>query len=69
MALCLPLAVILGYFLTDPLEPSSVALVGFVFAALAVPLMMKWHHPLLIFSWNAALAPAFVPGQPALWTC
>ena len=68
MALCLPLAVILGYFLTDPLEPSSVALVGFVFAALAVPLMMKWHHPLLIFSWNAALAPAFVTGQPALWT-
>ena len=68
MALCLPLAVILGYFLTDPLEPSSVALVGFVLAALAVPLMMKWHHPLLIFTWNSALAPSFLPGQPYLWT-
>ena len=68
MALCLPLAVILGYFLTDPLEPSCLALVGFVLAALAIPLLMKWNHPLLIFSWNAALAPSFVPGQPYLWT-
>jgi len=68
MALCLPLAVILGYFLSDPLEPSSVTLVGFVLAALSVPLLMKWHHPLLIFSWNAALAPGFLPGQPYLWT-
>ena len=68
MALCLPLAVILGYFLSDPLEPSSVTLVGFVLAALSVPLLMKWNHSLLIFSWNAAFVLGFLPGQPYLWT-
>ena len=67
MALCLPLAVIVGYFLVDPLEPSSVAFVGFVLAVLTIPLMIKWHHPLLIICWNATLAPSFLPGQPPLW--
>ena len=67
MALCLPLAVIVGYFLVDPLEPSSLAFVGFVLAVLTIPLMIRWHHPLLIFCWNATLAPSFLPGQPPLW--
>ena len=67
MALVLPLAVILGYFLVDPLEPNSLAVVGLVLAALGLPLMMKWYHPMLIILWNAAICPAFVPGSPYLW--
>ena len=67
MALILPLAVILGYFIVDPLEPSSLTVLGLVLAALALPLMMQWHHPMLIFTWNAAMSPAFLPGTPPLW--
>jgi len=67
MTLVLPLAVILGYFLVDPMDPSSVAVVGAVLSALLLPLMMQWYHPILIFLWNAAMAPAFLPGSPALW--
>lgn len=67
MALILPLAVILGYFIVDPLEPSSLTVLGLVLAALALPLMMQWHHPVLIFTWNAAMSPAFLPGTPPLW--
>lgn len=67
MVLILPLAVILGYFLVDPLEPSSLMVVGLVLAALGLPLMMQWYHPMLILLWNAAICPAFVPGQPYLW--
>ena len=66
-ALILPLAVILGYILVDPLEPSSLTVLGLVLAALALPLMMRWYHPVLIFLWNAAIAPVFVPGSPYLW--
>src|ERR1035438_1905972 len=66
-ALILPLAVILGYILVDPLEPSSLTVVGLVLAALALPLMMRWYHPALIFLWNATIAPVFVPGSPYLW--
>jgi hypothetical protein len=66
-ALCLPLAVLLGYFLADPADPSSILIVFMVVALLSLPLLMTWHHPLLVFSWNAAVAPYFLPGQPFLW--
>ena len=67
MGLCLPLAVLLGYFLAEPLDSASLAVVVFVLVILAVPLLMKWHHPLLVISWNATIAPAFLPGHPYLW--
>src|SRR5438128_4381160 len=67
MALCLPLAVLLGYVLAEPLESGSIAVVVFVLVVLSVPILMKWHHPLLILSWNAAINPVFLPGRAALW--
>jgi hypothetical protein len=67
MALCLPLAVILGYFLAEPLDSGSLAVVVFVMTIMAVPMMMKWHHALLAFSWNSVISPIFVPGRPTLW--
>jgi hypothetical protein len=69
MALCLPLAVILGYFLAEPLDSGSMAVVVFVMTILAVPIMMKWYHPLLVFSWNSGLTMFLLPGAPALWMC
>jgi hypothetical protein len=67
MALCLPLAVILGYFLAEPLDSGSLAVVVFVITIMAVPVMMKWHHPLLTLSWNSVMSPIFLPGKPSLW--
>src|SRR5215831_15417107 len=67
MAICLPLAVLLGYVLAEPLESGSIAVVVFVLVLLAVPVVLKWHHPILIFCWNAALFPVFLPGRAALW--
>ena len=65
--LCLPLAILLGYLLAEPLESTSLAIVIMVLAVLAVPVLMRWYHPLLIVSWNAAVTPYFLPGQPQLW--
>jgi hypothetical protein len=67
MAICLPLAVLLGYVLAEPLESGSIAVVVFVLVLLAVPVVLKWHYPILIFCWNAALYPIFLPGRAALW--
>src|SRR5439155_8065833 len=67
MGLCLPLAVLIGYFLAEPMDSASLGVVVFVLVILAVPLMMKWHHPLLILSWNAFVNPFFLPGAPGLW--
>ncbi len=67
MGLCLPLAVLLGYFVAQPLDSVSIAVLFMVLALLCVPLFMKWHHPLLILSWNTTANPLFLPGRPALW--
>ena len=66
-AVCLPLAVLVGYFLAEPTDPGSMVLVGLVLGMLAVPVLMRWYHPLLIFSWNAGIVPWLLPGHPQLW--
>lgn len=67
LGLCLPLAVLLGYMLAEPLDAASLAVVLVIFSVLSIPLLMRWHHPLLVLSWNAAISPYFLPGQPAAW--
>src|SRR5271170_2009329 len=64
---CLPLAVLIGYVLADPLDSGSMAVVTLVFCVLSVPLIMRWHHVLLIASCNSWIAFFFAPGHPTLW--
>jgi hypothetical protein len=64
---CLPLAVLVGYLLAEPLDSGSIAVVVLVLSILSIPILMRWHHALLIFSCNAVVLPLFVPGQPSLW--
>jgi O-antigen ligase len=66
-ALCLPLAVLMGYFLASPTEFSSIAIIVTVLSVLLVPILMKYYHPLLVACWNAALTPYFLPGAPHAW--
>src|SRR5690242_17945953 len=68
MGLSLPLAILIGYFLAEPMELGSVAVVVVVLSVLCVPLMLRWYYPMLVFCWNAALCPVFLPGHPPLWT-
>jgi hypothetical protein len=65
--LCLPLAILLGYLLSDPQDPGNTLIVALMIGVLSIPLLMRGHHALLIFAWNAAITPAFLPGQPFLW--
>jgi len=67
LGICIPLAVLLGYLLAEPLEPGTMGVVLLVIFTLSVPLLMKWHHPMLVLAWNSQVAPAFIPGSPPLW--
>ena len=67
LAIVLPLAALIGYLLADPTEIESLAVVGIVVSVLALPWVLKWHHPMLVLSWNAAIIVIFLPGQPYLW--
>ena len=65
--ICLPLAVVVGYLMATPFDPTSFATVGLLFVALSIPILMHWHYPLLILSWNALMTVFFLPGEPSLW--
>ena len=65
--LCLPLAVILGYLLANPLDFTTIGVVGAIFVVLAIPLLLRWHHAWLIATWNATAMLIFVPGRPQIW--
>jgi hypothetical protein len=66
-SLCLPLAIVLGYMLATPLDPASFLTVGLVLALLLTPILLRWHHPLLVFFWNATAVVFFLPGRPPIW--
>ena len=67
IGLCIPLAVLIGFFLAEPLDVKTLAVLLGVVGVLLLPLALRWHHPLLILSWNAAITPAWLPGSPPLW--
>src|SRR5476649_2148671 len=66
-AICVPLAIFVGYTLANPLDYSSLGFYGVVLAVLASPLLLRWHYPLLLFSWYSSVTFAFLPGAPSLW--
>ncbi len=66
-ALVLPLAAILGFTLATPYESTTFLLIGGITGLLLMPIMLKWYHPLLIFTWNALINVYFLPGKPQLW--
>jgi hypothetical protein len=64
--ICLPVAVLLGYTLADIQDSASLTVIFIALAVLAIPVLMKWYHPLLVLGWNAALLPA-LPGRLHFW--
>ena len=64
---CLPLAIYLGYLLATPENRDSLIFAGAILGVLLIPIVLNWHHPLLVVSWNASAVVFFSPGQPPLW--
>src|SRR5262245_25190570 len=66
-AICVPLAIFLGYLMANPITYSTLAILGMLSLLLAFPLLVKWHYPLLLLSWGMPCSLVFVKGQPSLW--
>jgi hypothetical protein len=70
-SICLPLAIFLGYIIAQEGNPiySLSTYLGIlpILFVLALPLLLRWHHGLLIASWNFGAVLYFVPGRPNLW--
>ncbi|MFA6544034.1 MAG: O-antigen ligase family protein [Limisphaerales bacterium] len=65
--LVVPVALLAGVLLVNPFSTLTIALIGLAFMALAFPVWLRWHHTLLVCSWNAAVVAFFLPGQPPVW--
>lgn len=66
-AVCLPLAVLMGFMLSDPLARNSLLVVSLTFTVLLMPLMLSFHHIAVVWSATAYINVFFLPGQPKLW--
>src|ERR1035437_133480 len=66
-AVGVPLAVFIGYLLTNPLDYSTLGIFGALALVLLFPLLLRWHHPVLLLSWNATAVMFFLQGSPSFW--
>lgn len=66
-AICGPIAIVVGYWAVSAASVptrSALSLMGIVALALTTPIFLRWHHPLLIFSWNLPASIFFLQGNP-----
>ncbi len=69
-AICIPLAIVIGYVLTDVgNSPNYTNLfeVGFVVAIVLSPIFIKWHYPIMVFGLSCPMYLFFIKGTPPLW--
>jgi hypothetical protein len=64
--IAVPLALLLGYLASSP-DTFTFMAIGMILFFMSLPLLLKWHHTLLIVFWNSAFSVFFLPGQPDLW--
>ncbi|HXG48985.1 MAG TPA: O-antigen ligase family protein [Methylomirabilota bacterium] len=61
-----PLALLVGYAISQPLDYASLGILAMLFAVFALPMLLNTHHLVLVFALNAAIVVP-MPGQPKLW--
>lgn len=70
-SICVPLAIFLGYIIAQEGNPLYSLSTYFgiipVLFFLALPLILRWHHGLLIAIWNLSACLYFLPGRPDVW--
>ena len=65
-SICIPLAIFLGYVLANQ-DRYTFQSIGAIFGFLLLPLLLKYHHPALILSWNTTTVIFFLTGRPNIW--
>ena len=50
-AVCVVLAIWLGFLLAGPLTYSSLVIYGLLAFVLVLPILLRWHYPLLFWCW------------------
>ena len=68
-AVCIPLAILMGYIMTEvgnrP-DYSNLFVIGLVVAVLASPIFIKWYYPIMVFGLGCPMYCFFLKGNPPL---
>ena len=65
-AVCIPLAAIIGYMLTKPLDYSAAAFYSMIVIVLIFPIIARFHHPLMFLCYNLPINLFFVKTSPSI---
>jgi len=65
-AVCVPLAIMMGYLLTNPLDYSTAAIYGLLALTLVLPILLRWHYPLMLLCFNTSIVVFLLKGRPSL---
>jgi len=65
-AICVPLAIMVGYSLTNPMDYSTAAIYGVLGLILLMPILLRWHYPLMLLCFNMSIIVFFLKGSPYL---
>ena len=63
----IPLAILVGYLLTDPLDFGTLGFFGLITILLLSPIFIRWYYPILVFSMGCPAICFFLVGRPPLW--
>jgi hypothetical protein len=66
-AICIPLAIWIGFMLANPFDRATFSYAGILALLLLAPIILRWHHLLLIVCWNLDMTIFFLPGRPPVW--
>src|SRR5208283_3357662 len=69
-AICVPLAIVVGFTVVSAANSpsySNFTMFGVLALILSIPILLRWHHPLLVLSWNLPLTVFFLQGKPTAW--
>ena len=65
-AICVPLAILIGYLLTNPLDYGTLGFIGLVALILVSPILIKWHYQIMVFALGCPMVCFFLVGKPPL---
>ena len=65
-AICIPVAALMGFLLTNPLDYGTLGFIGLVLLLLVSPILIKWHYPLMVFALGCPMVCFFLVGRPPL---
>ena len=66
-AVCMPLAMVVGYLITNPMDYGTVGFLGVVIALIISPVFIKWHYPIMVFGLGCPMYIFLLKGDPPLW--